>query len=808
MQCTKRILLMLIVSVFTLMSMAQDIYVNIENEGMRRFLSEVTYTRESDSRVEEFATIVSGHRDWPVPAVINVPASVTDSMKLVVTDGTDNIIIGVSAGQQTVDVYNLIPHRTYYYQLLTVADNLISQGHIYTQGQLRTIRVPEGGFNIRDMGGWPTADGRSVKYGKLFRGSELNGKYVADSISLAMLQQLGVGAEIDMRYAGENDGAGISPFGFTDTAAEGEVPSFLFTNNFYSNAYYFRSESLLGRVRKSLRFINSHLLMGNAVYMHCIWGVDRTGLLAMLLEGLLGVDYDNMIKDYELSYFVGSGKTKNYRDDLFDFINTIEGATLQEKFKNYFLNNVKVTQEEIDFFCSEMLEDAPVTATASGTLPVVYVSCDDSINSKYDYVPATIFIDAMGCEGFESVASAASPLPMQIRGRGNYTWFGPFEKKPYKIKLDHGKSLLGMKSNKHFALLAHADGGHKAYFRNTAGFYLGQLIGLPFTPEQRPVELVLNGEYQGIYFLTETVRVGKQRVNIEEQADYETDPDIVNGAWLVEIDNCDEPEHQVMPPLDGTELTRFCVTWHSPENLSTEQYDYLFNEWTNILQDIYTPDKLSTAWEQHFNVDMLVRYYLVSEIVDHLEAFLGSCYLHKDRGQQQWTMGPLWDFGHAFNDWHPKDNFIWQYKHETEDDWEPCILEELVKFPHFQQRVETLWLQEAPMLYPAVETYLQEFANIIAEATVNDRQRWPKYGTPDVQTTLQLCLNSLQQKREFLESQWGELDITDGIKSINDLPIGDSRFNSDAVYDLQGRQIGNRKLRHGLYIKNGKLFSY
>ena len=449
------------------------------------------------------------------------------------------------------------------------------------------------------------------------------------------------------------------------------------------------------------------------------------------------------------------------------------------------------------FLLLSMAISAARAVNYSGTLPVVFINTATAINSKTDYVSATFYLDPMGIEGYEAVGSADDPFPLEIRGRGNYTWYGPFEKKSYKIKLESGLPLLGMGRNKHFALLAHADGGQTAFFRNTAGFELGRMVGLEFTPQQRPVELVLNGDYRGLYFLTETVRVGQRRVNITEQENRETAPELITGGWLVEIDNVNESWHQVIPPRTGTELTRFRVTYHSPDTLSTAQYQYLYNQMTDMLRAVYTNDKNSTEWEQFIDLDALARYYFVNEIIDHVEAFLGSCYLYKDRGEGAWKFGPLWDLGHAFNGWHPKNRFLYQYKHESREDWDICIMEEFAKFPRLQARVIELWAQFAPTLYPTLTTYLQNFATEIAQATVCDHERWPDYGTADVNGALDYCLNLLEQKRQFLEEQWNEGSI--GIENIVEKPF------EKAVFDLQGRQYNNDfQLSSGIYLKGGK----
>ena len=177
--------------------------------------------------------------------------------------------------------------------------------------------------------------------------------------------------------------------------------------------------------------------------------------------------------------------------------------------------------------------------TYSGTLPVLFINTDGgvSITSKENYVNAKYYLDPMGSENVQAIGSAQAPLDMQIRGRGNYTWVG-FDKKPYRIKLADKQPLAGLNKSKHFALLAHADDNY-GFMRNIVGFQLSRMIGMPWTPADTPVEVVLNGDYIGLYFLTETIRVDKDRVNIVEQPDNITNPEEITGGWLLEIDNYD-----------------------------------------------------------------------------------------------------------------------------------------------------------------------------------------------------------------------------------------------------------------------------
>ena len=301
------------------------------------------------------------------------------------------------------------------------------------------------------------------------------------------------------------------------------------------------------------------------------------------------------------------------------------------------------------------------------------------ITSKEYYLNGTYYLDNLGIEGYKSIGSANEPLTLKIKGRGNYTFTG-FDKKPYRLKLDAKAALLGMKKSKHFALLAHAD-DNLGFLRNTMGFELSRRGGLDFTPEQRPVEVVLNGEYIGLYFLTETIRVDSDRVKITEQADNISDPEEITGGWLVEIDNYWDADQITINEGNG-ELIR--LTYKSPEVLSDAQSDYLKNLATAADRAIYANDKSSTEWENIIDIDSLATFYLIQEIMDNAESFHGSCYFHKHRGADtKIIFGPVWDFGNSYH--RSTDKFIHQ-----DPPYGQTWIAEIAKFPRFQARVKQL----------------------------------------------------------------------------------------------------------------------
>ena len=385
-------------------------------------------------------------------------------------------------------------------------------------------------------------------------------------------------------------------------------------------------------------------------------------------------------------------------------------------------------------------------ASYSGTLPVLHIQTENNapIVSKDDYIPATYYLDALNLAGYESIASAQAPLTMEIKGRGNYTW-KDFDKKPYRIKLSDKQPLLGMKKSKHFALLAHADDS-KAFMRNAVGFELGRLLNMAWTPVAKPVEVMLNGEYIGLYFLTETIRVDKDRVNIVEQDDMITDSEGITGGWLVEIDNYRDDPHVVIKEGDSRH-TDMVFTYKTPEQLSNEQKQFLVAEMERINQLVYGDKNSDELW-QYLDIDALARFYIVQEVMDNYESFHGSCYLYREKGEgEKWHFGPVWDFGSSFN--RDKQQLLFEG-----DVWHNHWIPEICKFPAFAQYVKTLWNPFYAGVFGNIYAYVEQQQALIASAVQADYQRWPQYGNKDFANRVKKVQERLQKNSAWLNTKW------------------------------------------------------
>ena len=413
----------------------------------------------------------------------------------------------------------------------------------------------------------------------------------------------------------------------------------------------------------------------------------------------------------------------------------------------------------------------------SGTLPVLYINVytdethsalnDEIISKDLDHKNyfsfAEYWLDLNGCEwmeseGAESLGSKEEPLPLEIKARGNWTRRG-FSKKPFKLKLGKKQSMLGLTKSKHFAILAHAD-DQRGYLKNFVGFNLGKRIGLPWTPSQQPVEVVINGDYRGLYFLTESIRIEPDRVNITELDDNVSDPTLASGGYLVELDNYDEDNQIRMEEkscVDGQFLDMLRVTWDTPEEYSDLQKRFVTAQFSAMNDAV--GDNSDNLW-RYLDLDDAARYYIVEEIISHTESYHGSTYLFRDRGpDQKWHFSPLWDCGNAFSG--PDNDFF--YNHDLYGNtWIPSIRMN----DTFNDKVKETWLWFMNNGYDGIYDDIDMYVGHISAAAQADFRRWDGQPVPDggqsvadnrdMQQRKEEVVNKLRSKTEWLKQVFGD----------------------------------------------------
>ena len=445
----------------------------------------------------------------------------------------------------------------------------------------------------------------------------------------------------------------------------------------------------------------------------------------------------------------------------------------------------------------------------SNTLPVLYIETEGHapVDQKEIYIAAKAWLDASMTEEYESLGSAEEPLDLGIRGRGNASWTA--YKKPYKLKFDKKQEILGNAKNKHYALL-HYIGGYTSYFSEPLGFELGKRLGLAWTPNVLPVEVVLNGDYIGLYFLAETIRVDKNRVNITEQEDECTDPELVSTGWLVEIDNYADENQIVLYEPNGTKLR---LTFDTPEVLSELQLDYITNQFERLIDAVHNPDKNSDEWLEYIDAESCAKVYIVNELIRNYDAYNGSFYMHKDDGDI-WTFGPLWDLGYSLD-----KVATTSIMDELPPTSVPKLMPEILKYPKFIDITKDVWTkfyEEQGIDW--VDNFVTDWLNRISQAVERDVERWPGLARRDVASPASAAAYFIKGNAawfdDYIKTLYVSSKLVENIEvdalsvSVVGLDVYVNCFDGNliTVYDTLGRKLVTTTTSHfilpakGVYI--------
>lgn len=354
---------------------------NLENETVKNYFDilETQPYRDGDytySRIDDYYKLTTPYRkDRPAPVTIEwerEDGSISQKVYVSKSDDfSDALSMSVKSSVSSYGIYNLIPGRTYYWKVSASfpdgSSRNLASSSFQTIGRRRFLKVDDI-CNVRDLGGIPTADGtKRIKYGLLFRGGEMNGNHRdyddnicrLDSYGLKAMKQAGIGADLDLRTATEAIDITSSPLG-----EDVDYIRFEQANEYFYDKFWTTDDYVL-----AMQWTIDELRKGKPVYFHCVYGADRTGTLAFIIEALLGVGENEIAIDYELtsfSYGLNSPPRRRgpkneisvyrYRQMVEGVLSSqFKGNTLQEKIR-LFLESGGIPSADIDWFISYMLE--------------------------------------------------------------------------------------------------------------------------------------------------------------------------------------------------------------------------------------------------------------------------------------------------------------------------------------------------------------------------------------------------------------------------------------------------------------------
>jgi hypothetical protein len=370
---------------------------------------------------------------------------------------------------------------------------------------------------------------------------------------------------------------------------------------------------------------------------------------------------------------------------------------------------------------------APLT-----TLPEFRITTKNGapIDSKEIYVDATFTLLN------PVVSTQAVPLNGKIRGRGHSTWELP--KKPYKVQLANDAAyaamadMLGMKKQRNWALLA--DYNDRTLIRNKLALSLGNSSvfndGMKWNPSGQHVEVYLNGGYQGLYLMTEDIRIDANRLNIKKMGSADVD-----GGYIVEVDwrldcyNDGTLNLQHRTPL-GVPV---CIDTPDEGSITQSQLAYIKGLVDATEASLYGPRKLDAIHPASF-----ADWYLIQELFRNNDAaYFSSVFLWKDTdsaaiaSDRLLNMGPLWDFDISAGNVNYNDNWL------VEGCWVAHNLPQATNWmaglfdnPAFVDLTIARWKQKRRVLGAFVNASIDAYAARLAAAQQRNFVRWAILGIP------------------------------------------------------------------------------
>ena len=220
---------------------------------------------------------------------------------------------------------------------------------------IRTRNNSAEAWNVRDLGGW-ACDGGTVKYGLLIRGGKLSS---ADRAVL--VGEMGIQHDLDLRGR-EGGGSGDEP-----EMTESPLGSDVWYTRTQQYAWY--ALAPVPTWETYLRCVIDAVTHREPVYFHCTAGADRTGTLACVLEGILGMSQSDIDKDYELTtFYSGSVSDANARrrnesdwKGLINSINAVSGETFRDKCVHFAVGTCGISMADINAFRAAMIDGTPET---------------------------------------------------------------------------------------------------------------------------------------------------------------------------------------------------------------------------------------------------------------------------------------------------------------------------------------------------------------------------------------------------------------------------------------------------------------
>ena len=342
-------------------------------------------------------------------------------------------------------------------------------------------------------------------------------------------------------------------------------------------------------------------------------------------------------------------------------------------------------------------------------LPTVVINTKNraEITSKKTEVSSNVYIISNNGKSILSTSGTG------VRGRGNASW--SFPKKPYRIKFAEKHKPLGAPSNdKKWTLIN--NWGDKTLMRNILAFEVSRRVGMSYTPFCTPVDLILNGEYQGCYQFCDQVEAGTGRVPAKD-------------GYLIEIDAYAYDEDVYFYSDWGIPVT---IKNPKDDEITEDQKRFIRNFFGEMEDAVFSSEYTDPAegYRKYLDVDSFLRNFIVGEFCGNTDTYW-SVNMYKDAAQGIFYTGPVWDYDLSFendNRTYPINklkDYIYASAGSVAADAVRDMVSRIVKYdPEARGRLIEIWEEAKPAL-AELNDYVDETATLLDESQRLNFKRWP-----------------------------------------------------------------------------------
>ncbi len=365
---------------------------------------------------------------------------------------------------------------------------------------------------------------------------------------------------------------------------------------------------------------------------------------------------------------------------------------------------------------------------------------------------------------------------MELRGSSSMQ----YDKKSFGFETtdsllnDTNVSILGMPLENDWIL--NANFTDKTMMRNVLAYHVSQQMG-HYAARWRFTEVFLNGQYRGIYILSEKIKRDNNRVDIANLTQADTTGDDITGGYILKIDKSTGSGGagwlSAFPPVNMGPNPEFLYEYPDEDDILPVQADYIQNfidSFEIVLNDPSFNNPV-TGYRSIIDVGTFIDYFLVNEISKNIDGYRISTFMHKDKDSNGGLlkMGPVWDYDIAWgnaNYYNGQYTFGWSYEFlYPNDDWQvPFWWDRLLQDTQFTGELKCRWDSLRSNLLS--DSYLFSFIDSLAakldESQQRNFMRWPILGVQVGPNPMPIPIDyagEIDYLKNFITGRMTELDI-------------------------------------------------